>query len=730
MRFFGSVTSFVCAIVLALHASHGAAPVAQPALTVPSSDRWSESGFRVEEGKCYRVEATGKWRGTDGKMCGPRGVCPDAAYDPLCTPALLEGPARDAYYLNWHPRSALIGRFEEQRWNFTIGDRATFLAPVSGVLHFRINDTDLSSSKRTGSLRVTISEVRPQWVDRDRRTRIAASIDAVDYLHFTPQGVAWEYGGSWARVGEHGGVNSPTLINDIMWWPKWPERMRSETLAVKELWPGGPAGFKLERVEAARGTVRVHKSDANDIALHFEDGGGGPSRVSCVVRLAPVTIASPGRTDDTPAEPAPEPTPAQPDSPDTEETRTARSSIEVPSAIPTSTRPQLSTATTAPSDGNAIERPAYRDAPKALIKSQATVRAMVVKIQEDGDEMGFTSDIIATVDPDSRRSNHAGIRLLRGEGDANMRTTLEEAVRAIKLRYPIWEPGYIELSFGEKFTLHGGPSAGTAFALLMLSILEGVELDPSCAVTGDITVDWKVRPVGGVTAKLRGATLDKCQLAVIPVGHEMAFADMGILYGKPAIWNIQVFTASRVQDALAVARTDRKKNLSEAIRLFSGLQLQLAKSEKLTLQAPETRKTLTQILELAPNHLSARRLLALCDGTAAPKLSANGTMYRLSVLFYPYREILYKQDHLDRTVLPASTTAVARKRLAALRPIADPTLAPLITDMGKFIDVMDAFAAGTAPAKAVKLKFDALQARLATLNSDVGFAERLVREGY
>src|SRR6202021_2467746 len=68
--------------------------------------------------------------------------------------------------------------------------------------------------------------------------------------------------------------------------------------------------------------------------------------------------------------------------------------------------------------------------------------------------------------------DNTAIATPRGDGDPTMRTALEEAVRAVRLRYPIWEPGHIDLSFAEKSVSHGGPSAGTVFALLMLSTLE------------------------------------------------------------------------------------------------------------------------------------------------------------------------------------------------------------------------------------------------------------------
>jgi hypothetical protein len=303
-------------------------------------------------------------------------------------------------------------------------------------------------------------------------------------------------------------------------------------------------------------------------------------------------------------------------------------------------------------------------------------------------------------------------------------------VRAVSLRYPLWEPGHIDISFGEKFVSHGGPSAGTAFGLLMLSTLEGFSIDPKCAVTGDITVDWKVRKVGGVTAKLRGATLDKCLYAAIPEDNEAAFADMPCIYGRSSLWNIQVLSIAKLQDAVAIARTDRSIELSEAIKLFADLQTQLAKNETSTLHNPETQTTLKRILALAPNHLSAKYLLKICDGSASETLSENGTLYQLSVIFYPYRLVLQHREGLDRTTLPAYVTRLARRRLAALKPVANKTLRPLVADIAALISALDDFAGGNGSADDVVSRAQAVDARFATLGSDPDFAEKLVREGY
>jgi hypothetical protein len=400
--------------------------------------------------------------------------------------------------------------------------------------------------------------------------------------------------------------------------------------------------------------------------------------------------------------------------------------VSVPAARP---KAADSTEPAAPANPDVVERPAYRERPKAIVKSLTSVTSMMIITAADGQMSGVTSDIIATVPPKSRKSDKAGAGFARPDGDPMMRTAFEEAIRAVTLRYPLWEPGHIDVSFGEKFTGHAGPSAGTAFGILLLSTLEGFEIDPGCAITGDITVDWKVRKVGGVTAKLHGAALDKRSYAAIPEANETAVADMAILFGDSSLWDIQIFSIATLQQAVALARTDRPQKLADAIKQFEALRPQMAKGGRAFLTKPATRQALKAILELAPNHLSAKYLLAMGEASFPKTLSANATLYQISVLFYPYRQLLAAGQKVDRTVLPAHITMLARKRLNLLRTIAHKDVQHLVGDVAGFIEAVDGFAGGTVAGSKVLARGEQLDAAFSAMGSDSKFMENLIREG-
>ncbi len=384
---------------------------------------------------------------------------------------------------------------------------------------------------------------------------------------------------------------------------------------------------------------------------------------------------------------------------------------------------------------DAIERPQFLTNPKPLLKNVTSVTAMAVSMSEDGEEHGFSTDIIATVPAVSRTSGKSGVGFVRNDGDADMKIGFEEAVRAVNMRYPIWEPGHIDISFGEKYTDHAGPSGSTALALLMLSTLEGFELDPKCAITGDISVDWKVRQVGGIAAKIHGATLDKCLYAAIPDSNETPFADSGLLYTRSAYWDIQVFSIATLQQAIAITRKDRDPKLAQAIQLFASVQPALTKYQS-TVNAPKdpaTIKTLQQVLQLAPNHLSAKYSLAYLNGTAPKTLSAAASVFQVSQVLAPFIPLLVEAELMDDVKVPtgmAPGIAVARKRLTALRPIASTEVAPVITELAAFIQTVEDASNNKATPAALKARIEALSTRMAVLTQENDFFEKVIREGY
>ena len=64
-----------------------------------------------------------------------------------------------------------------------------------------------------------------------------------------------------------------------------------------------------------------------------------------------------------------------------------------------------------------------------------------------------------------------------------------------------------------------GPSAGAAIMIAMLSAARGIRIRQDVAVTGEISIQGKVKEVGGVFEKIYGAKQAGIKKALIPAGN-------------------------------------------------------------------------------------------------------------------------------------------------------------------------------------------------------------------
>jgi predicted ATP-dependent protease len=85
-----------------------------------------------------------------------------------------------------------------------------------------------------------------------------------------------------------------------------------------------------------------------------------------------------------------------------------------------------------------------------------------------------------------------------------------------------------------------GPSVAVACALLLESIISGVELDRNFAVTGDMNADGTVQPVGGIDGKIRGSVKARCIHVGIPVENKKSISDIFLLGGVQEVCKIQI----------------------------------------------------------------------------------------------------------------------------------------------------------------------------------------------
>jgi hypothetical protein len=362
-----------------------------------------------------------------------------------------------------------------------------------------------------------------------------------------------------------------------------------------------------------------------------------------------------------------------------------------------------------------------------------TVRGMVVSRGPDGNYHGSAVDIIA-----ARPVEPKGLITIRGTVGKEMRVSLDEAIRLVQTRREDFDRASIDLSFGDKYSSKDGGSAGTAFALLMLSAAGEFELNPDAAVTGDITIDSKVRNVGETPAKAHGAALDKVKIVAIPEGNAAEFDDRMVLAGAAPFWETQIFTIKTLDDAIAVMRKDPDPKLVEAMKLFDKLKADFSAKAPVMLAQAGQKEILAKILELAPNHLSAKNLQLIASGKTPTSLTALGTVHEAMAAIGPVRVAMI--NGISNAELEKNgAIGKARQGLAKVLRMADKSAIPVIKAMDEFCVEYSKWAAVQSDPKTtmtamsqastnMRNKAKAVNVAIDTLFTDKEVVEKLMRD--
>lgn len=264
------------------------------------------------------------------------------------------------------------------------------------------------------------------------------------------------------------------------------------------------------------------------------------------------------------------------------------------------------------------------EAPKL---QQTQIKGLLVIQLPNGSFAGAATQMNATVVPIPKNSPVSfGIRFNQQVGPM-MAGATQEVEKMIRVRHQKDLPsGHgIELGFADKYTMKDGPSAAVACALMAESIITGEALEPSFAVTGDMTATGEVRPIGGVAGKVRGAANRDCKIMAVPNANKSAIHDIYVLEGIAPFAATQIILIENFDQAWEIAKVKRFEKIQQALDDFAMVQTAINNSTA-SAAHPKVREKLKSILEAIPNHESAR-LIALHGISKGPKkLSLNGSL--------------------------------------------------------------------------------------------------------
>ena len=104
-----------------------------------------------------------------------------------------------------------------------------------------------------------------------------------------------------------------------------------------------------------------------------------------------------------------------------------------------------------------------------------------------------------------------------------------------------------------------GPSAGITMYTTLVSVLTKIAVRNDVAMTGEITLQGRVLPIGGLKEKLLSAIRGGIKTVVIPKGNEKDLADLPDIVKK----KLKIVLAENVSEVLSVALECPVKPLME-----------------------------------------------------------------------------------------------------------------------------------------------------------------------
>jgi hypothetical protein len=358
-----------------------------------------------------------------------------------------------------------------------------------------------------------------------------------------------------------------------------------------------------------------------------------------------------------------------------------------------------------------------------ISRAQSSIQVLYIRVDNSGEAVGAVSPLILTATPGKAETDLVPVAFT-SLASPQMYAVLDDVTRAISVHSHPGGVDRLDLSFEDRNNAIDDQSIGAAIGTLMLSIIHNVDIDPNFAITGDVTADAKVRKVGGVAAKLRAAAKSGCRIVAVPAENLDQVRDAMIYEGPAIVTNVQVIGISTLDDAIAVARTNRDDKLAKAISLFEHIQNAIRQSPQYLL-GHEAPQRLAEVLELEPNHDSAALLLAYTQHKL-PHLSASASLYYTSSAVREF----WSLPAVTNASITDYSAETALSTLFKLRPLADPSVRPYIDAWSDYIRTYrEARHGEPVTQQYANDEYQQILNEGAKLNTSQDLAEKMLHEG-
>jgi hypothetical protein len=324
-----------------------------------------------------------------------------------------------------------------------------------------------------------------------------------------------------------------------------------------------------------------------------------------------------------------------------------------------------------------------------LQRQLSTINALLVKPLENGDHAGTVSKLTATVVASNSPKMTVAFNQAVGP---DMSLALREVIRGVQLKYQAWpDAATLQFGFDNKWIGKDGPSAAVACAVLLESLIQGFEINPEIALTGDLNADGNVRPVGGIDAKIRAALEEGCRIVGIPAANETDAFDMILDEGYSKFVQGQIFTLRTLPDALLLASPKDQPEATEALASFDTI-IQDLRARRVALADAGTTERLLAVGRTLPNHLSAKVLLLAAQNRLPRRYSLKGRFLRLQQTYVSFQATILKirqeGGKLSESKLANDAFTKVVASLTRLRNYSDPRLETYLNSINDFVRAM------------------------------------------
>ncbi len=281
----------------------------------------------------------------------------------------------------------------------------------------------------------------------------------------------------------------------------------------------------------------------------------------------------------------------------------------------------------------------------------------------------------------------SSIDILEGVLAPELNSALREMVKMFALRnLAVPRGNRIEVSFDHPYSTADGPTAVLACALLVDALVNDWDLDPKFAPAGDLNADGSVQPIYDIRERVLAAqqreASNSVDLLAIPEKSAARLGDILLTDGVEPLIKTQLFVVKTFDEAkaLAAAPANRDPKIQQSIELFAEVQKALDRpSPAGYLANAQVRERLSKVLELNPNHASARFLLLKGARRNPPQLTLQGSL----------NSILHAYVFLDKGKSPKfDSLPKALSYLGQNRKILDPKSVPWLQSIVSYEGVL------------------------------------------